>query len=65
LEILRLIAGGSDIAATARDIGVKYNTVKGMLWRSYRRLGASDRVSALLTMYEASMVHRRASRGPH
>ena len=62
LEILRHIADGKDIAANARAIGVKYNTVKGMLWRSYRRLGAG---SALLTMYEASVVQRRVSRGPH
>ncbi len=45
-EVLRLIARGRSNAEIAHELGITEQTVKGHLWRLYRKLGVSNRTAA-------------------
>ena len=45
-EILRLIAQGKSNAEVARTLAISETTVKGHLWRLYRKIGVSNRTAA-------------------
>lgn len=45
-EALDLIAKGRSNAEIARELGITEQTVKGHLWRLYRKLGVSNRTAA-------------------
>ena len=45
-EALDLIAKGRSNAEIAKELGITEQTVKGHLWRLYRKLGVSDRTDA-------------------
>jgi DNA-binding NarL/FixJ family response regulator len=53
-EVLDLIAQGYSNAEIARDLGITEQTVKGHLWRLYRKLGVSNRTAAARWAEEAS-----------
>jgi DNA-binding NarL/FixJ family response regulator len=46
LEILALLAEGHSNAEIARALGIKEPTVKGHLWRLYRKIGVRNRAGA-------------------
>jgi DNA-binding NarL/FixJ family response regulator len=45
-EALDLVAQGRSNAEIARELGITEQTVKGHLWRMYRKLGVSNRADA-------------------
>ena len=45
-EILTLIAEGKSNAEVARALAISETTVKGHLWRLYRKIGVSNRTAA-------------------
>jgi len=45
-EVLDLIAQGRSNAQIATELGIREQTVKGHLWRLYRKLGVSNRTAA-------------------
>jgi DNA-binding NarL/FixJ family response regulator len=45
-EILRMVAQGSSNAEIAKKLGIREPTVKGHLWRLYRKIGVPNRTTA-------------------
>src|SRR5579884_3534441 len=56
-EVLELVARGCSNAEIARELGITEQTVKGHLWRLYRKLGVSNRTAA------ARLVEQADARG--
>ena len=47
IEVLALVADGHSNAEIAESLGISEVTVKGHLWRIYRRIGAKNRADAV------------------
>lgn len=56
-EALELIIRGRSNAEIAKELGITEQTVKGHLWRLYRKLGVSNRTAA------ARLVEKAGARG--
>jgi DNA-binding NarL/FixJ family response regulator len=56
-EALDLIAQGRSNAEIAKELGITEQTVKGHLWRLYRKLGVSNRTDAARWAERASASH--------
>ncbi len=56
LAVLDLLAGGLITTAIARRLGISPRTVGKHLEQAYRKLGANDRVSAVLRAHSLGLV---------
>ncbi len=62
LAVLELVAGGLITAAIARRLGISPRTVGKHLEQAYRKLGANDRVSAVLRAHSLGLVRTQPAK---
>jgi DNA-binding NarL/FixJ family response regulator len=56
-EALELLSQGRSNAEIARELGITEQTVKGHLWRLYRKLGVTNRTAAARIAENAGLSH--------
>lgn len=57
-EILELVARGRSNAQIAKSLGISEPTVKGHLWRLYRKIGVSNRTAAARWVSRSQLLDR-------
>lgn len=62
LAVLDLVAGGLITVAIARRLGISPRTVAKHLEQAYRKLGANDRVSAVLQASSLGLIRSQPRR---
>lgn len=56
IDVVRMMCQGCSYEQTARGLGLKYNTVRALMGRVYKRMGTNNRQGVIIALLERLAV---------